>query len=93
MLQFKNKHTRSMLSYSMSKQTNCSYYIGYLLLFMLWGYKPFPVREVQSMFGRFMEGIKTMHFHGRCVPQSLVTFYFDVPDPNSTFSLIGRNTS
>lgn len=48
--------------------------------------------QIQSMFGRFMKGIKTMHFHGRCVPQSLVTFYFDVPDPNSIFSLIGRNT-
>lgn len=68
-----------------NKQTNCSYCIGYHLLSMPWGYKSFPVREVRSMFGRFMEGIKTLHFHDRSVPQSLVVFYFDVPDPNSIF--------
>lgn len=47
-----------MLSFSMSKQTNCGYYAGYLLLFMLWVYTSFPVRKVRSVFGRFLEGLK-----------------------------------
>lgn len=50
--------------------------------------KSFPVGEVQSIFGRFMEKIEAIYIRGRPISQSLVLFYFNVSDPNSIHRVI-----
>lgn len=32
---------------------------------LIWGYKSFPVIEIQTIFDRFMEGIEAIYLHGR----------------------------
>lgn len=49
--------------------------------------------EVRSTFGRFMEEIEAIYIRGRYASQSLVTFDYDVSDPNLILRLIGVNTS